>query len=149
MAASASLGDCTLMITTEVRAKSIDMYGVAFESTAFDRSGTEEVTISLTVRNTREGAGHPSSWQSWRVGIVFLEKVGTSNQVFKLGVSHMGHDLSDFFVDKNEVHYMLGCAGELPTEFFLVRSHSDMARREKNYVCVDLCVRKFMCARYH
>ena len=43
-------------------------------------------------------------------------------------MSHIGHDLSDFFVDKNEVHYMLGCAGELPTEFFLVRSHSDMAR---------------------
>ena len=40
----------------------------------------------------------------------------------------MDHDLSDFFVDKNEVNYMLGCAGELLTKFFLLRSHSDMAR---------------------
>ena len=61
----------------QVRAKSIDMYGVALESTAFDRSGTEEVTISLAFGNAREES---RQYNPGELGTILIEKVGAQQR---------------------------------------------------------------------
>ena len=73
-----------------------------------------EVTISLAVGNAREESRQGDTLRLYNpgeLGTVFIEKVGTSNQVFKLGVSQVGHELSYFFGNENESRCARLCLG--------------------------------------
>mmetsp|Transcript_33276 Transcript_33276/g.99007 ORF Transcript_33276/g.99007 Transcript_33276/m.99007 type:complete len:223 (-) Transcript_33276:3778-4446(-) len=107
------------------------MDDIILQSSTLLLGSAEPRPVILGVGNAREergnidtlGLGHPCD-----LFLTLLQQVSTADNVLKLGVAQVGHELTDLLSNElEEVHDVLGSARELLPELLLLGGHADGA----------------------